>query len=36
VLTPQPETLERLHAIDELDARDRRDMNRLWTEIKLR
>lgn len=36
VLTPRPETLERLHAIEELDARDRRDMNRLWTEIKLR
>jgi spermidine/putrescine transport system substrate-binding protein len=36
VLSPDGDVLRRLHSISELDARDRRDMNRLWTEIKVR
>jgi spermidine/putrescine transport system substrate-binding protein len=34
-LFPQGDVLSRLSNIDELDARQRRAMNRLWTEIKV-
>jgi spermidine/putrescine transport system substrate-binding protein len=34
-LFPQGEVLKRLSNIEEMDARERRTMNRLWTEIKV-
>ena len=36
VLSPSGEIISKLHGIAELDARDRRDLNRIWTEIKVR
>ncbi len=36
VLSPSGEIIEKLQGIQELSARDRRDLNRIWTEIKIR
>lgn len=36
VLSPSGEIVEKLEGIVQLDGRDRRDLNRVWTEIKVR
>ncbi len=36
VLSPSGEIIEKLQGIAELNAKDRRDLNRVWTEIKVR